>query len=110
MNLPDFQNTRTPQASLERWRRAVERIMQWNKEVRVPELRVYINATSVKEIYGGRGTEIKKYLETRQEEIEAHHNTYGLRPAINYGRTNIRERVLGETGSHLVAEGEKKER
>jgi hypothetical protein len=102
MPLDELAKTRTPEASIEKWRRAVDMIMAYNDRVDIPELRFYVNAAAVKALVGGRGAEIGRYLkEQRQEELNAHHSQYKLRPSINYGRENIRERVLGENAAPL---------
>ncbi len=93
MSFEELSKQRTPEASQEKWRRAVNDIIEFNTNASIPELRIYINAASVKQAVGGRGTEIKKYLETRQDEIEAHHQRYKLKASLNYGRDNIRERL-----------------
>lgn len=104
MSLEELSKVRASEASIERWRRAVEMIKEYNEKASMPELRWYINAASVKALIGGRGTEIKRYLQTRQDELDEHHKKYGLTPGRNHGRTNIRERVLGENAAPLEDE------
>lgn len=100
LSLSELKNIRTPEASRERWRRAVDQIMAYNEAAAFPELRWFINAASVKGLVGGRGTEIGQYLkEERQAELDEHHKKHGLRPGHNHARSNIRERVLGEAAS-----------
>jgi hypothetical protein len=43
----------------------------------------YINAAVVRDLVGGRNDAVQSYLETRKEEIEAHHKKYGLTPRQN---------------------------
>jgi len=93
MSFEELSKQRSAEASQEKWRRAVNDMIVWNDKASIPELRMYINAASIKQAVGGRGTEIKKYLESRQAEIEAHHQKYKLKASINYGRDNIRERL-----------------
>jgi len=89
---------RTAEASLERWRRAVVDIMAYNDQAPIPELRWFVNPAAVKALVGGRGSEIGKYLkEEWQDQLDAHHAKYDLRPGHNHARKNIRERVYGDT-------------
>lgn len=99
MTMEELSKTRTPQASIERWRRAVDLIKAYNDRAEMPELRWYINAAAVKALVGGRGTEINKYLATRKEELDEHHKKHELTPGRNHGRTNIRERVMPESAA-----------
>jgi hypothetical protein len=101
MTMDELKRARVPEASLERWRRAVDWIMDYNRKASMPELRWFINASAVKMLVGGRGTEIGKYLQTRKSELDEHHKQLGLTPGRNHGRTNIRERVLGENAVEL---------
>src|SRR6266700_2926777 len=80
-------------------------LIAWNDKATMSELRFYINAAVVKQAVGGRGTEIKKYLETRQEEIDTLNQLYKLKPSINYGRNNVRERLYPD----LVVEPDEEE-
>ncbi len=93
MSFEELGKQRTPEASQEKWRRAVNDLKVWNDKATMSELRFYINAAVIKQAVGGRGTEIKKYLESRQAEIDEHNQRYKLKPSINYGRTNVRERL-----------------
>jgi hypothetical protein len=106
MSLSELAKIRAPEASIERWRRGVEMIMQYNEQASIPELRWYINAAAVKALVGGRGTEIRRYLQSRQAELDAHHQAYGLRPSINHGRSNIRERVMSEQAALMEDDDE----
>lgn len=94
MTMDELAKTRTSEASIERWRRAVDLIMQYNDNAAMDELRWFINASAVKMLVGGRGTDIGRYLQSRQSELDEHHKKYGLTPGRNHGRSNIRERVL----------------
>jgi hypothetical protein len=85
-------------ASHARWKRGVDLIIEYNNKIAIPELRWFINATTVKQLIGGKGTEIKKYLESHHlDAINAHHEKHGLKSSNNRARTNIRERVLGDS-------------
>lgn len=106
MSFEELSKQRTPDASLEKWRRAVNDMIAWNDKASMPELRMYINAASVKQAVGGRGTEIKKYLETRQAEIDENHQKHKLKASINYGRDNIRERLYPDAVEPAPAEEE----
>ena len=105
MSMDELNKQRTPEASQEKWRRAVNDLIAWNDKATMSELRFYINAAVVKQAVGGRGTEIKKYLETRQEEIDTLNQLYKLKPSINYGRNNVRERLYPD----LVVEPDEEE-
>jgi len=107
MSLSELRNIRTIEASRERWRRAVDQIMEYNDAAAIPELRWYINAAAVKALVGGRGAEIGRYLKAEwQAELDEHHAKYGLRPGHNHARTNIRERVLGDAAALVEDEEE----
>jgi hypothetical protein len=107
MTMNELKNARTTEAARERWRRAVDMIMAYNDQATMPELRWFVNASAVKGLVGGKGTEIGKYLkENRQAELDAHHAKWNLRPGVNHGRTNIRERVLGDDAASMETEDE----
>ncbi|MBO0793823.1 MAG: hypothetical protein J2P36_23125 [Ktedonobacteraceae bacterium] len=99
MTMDELSKMRTSEASMEKWRRAVDMIEAYNENATMPELQWFINASAVKALVGGRGTEINKYLQTRQSELDEHHKQYSLTPGRNHGRTNIRERVMGESAA-----------
>jgi hypothetical protein len=101
LSLEELAKIRTPSASAEKWRRGVDMIMAYNDRVEMPELRWYINASAVKMLVGGRGTDIGKYLKSRQSELDEHHKKNKLTPGRNHGRTNIRERVMGANAAPM---------
>jgi hypothetical protein len=89
MSLSDLRNTKTPDAAIERFKRAVDAIMEYNNNVDEYD-RWYINGAVVCELVGGRqsgdkGSSANEYLETRRSEIDAHHNSFtpAIRPSIN---------------------------
>jgi hypothetical protein len=93
LSLTELRNTKTPGAAQERYRRAVEAIMAYNDRVDMPELRWYINPAVVVDLVGGRPADVKAYLESRQEEIAAHHTKYGLTPGYNRRPISITARI-----------------
>src|SRR5579875_2990429 len=93
LSLTELRNTKTPGAAQERYRRAVEAIMAYNERVGMPELRWYINPAVVVDLVGGRPADVKAYLESRQEEIAAHHTKYGLTPGYNRRPISITARI-----------------
>lgn len=108
MTMAELKNARTTEASMERWRRAVDMLLAYNDRADLPELRWFISPSAIKALVGGRGTEIGKYLkEQRQAELDAHHAKYGIRPGINHARLEfIRERVLGADAASVEADDE----
>lgn len=92
MTTSELRNTKMPGAAQERFRRAVKAIMAYNDQVDLPEMRWYISPAVVVDLVGGRPSDVKEYLASR-EDIEAHHQKYGLRPGYNRRSINIRERI-----------------
>jgi hypothetical protein len=83
LTLAELKALRIPEATTERIRRAVAAIMQYN-QVATHELdRWFIRAKEIKELVGGRGELIAEYLKLHQEEIAAHHQTFGLTEKYN---------------------------
>lgn len=84
LSLEQLARTKTEDAANERFRRAVDAIMQHNAAVAAEPLKQwYINAGSVRELVGGRHPAVKAYLESRAEEIEKHHQQYKITPVYN---------------------------
>jgi hypothetical protein len=73
---------KTPEASVERFRRAVYAIMQWNEGHR-PLERWYITTLAIQNLVGGSKDAIKAYQEAHAQEIEAHHQQMGIKPSFN---------------------------
>ena len=95
MTLSKLRNTKTTEAAIERFRRAVQAIMDYNDKVPVPEMRWFINAAVVTELVGGRPSDAKEYLATRQAELDAHHQKFEQKVTPGYNRRSMKitERV-----------------
>lgn len=78
-----LRKTKMPGAAEERFRRAVVALMHHNETVSVPEFRRYINPALITDLVGGRPSDAKEYLATRQAEIEEHHKKYSITPGYN---------------------------
>ena len=86
---------KTTEAATERFRRAVEAIMEYNDVVPVPEMRWFISPAAVVDLVGGRPSDVKEYLLTRQAELDAHHQKFApkITPRYNRHPMSITERV-----------------
>ena len=73
---------KVPEASQERFRRAVHTLMAWNADHR-PLERWYITVLPIQKLVGGRKEAIKAYLDAHQQEIEEHHQALGIVPLAN---------------------------
>jgi hypothetical protein len=108
MSTTELRNTKMPGAAQERFRRAVQAIMDYNdQEGMLPEMRWYVTPAVVTDLVGGRPPDAKEYIQSCWEEIDAHHQKYKLRPGYNRRSINIRERVSVPelpTGEGLEAE------
>jgi hypothetical protein len=83
-----------PEASQERFHRAVYAIMQWNKEhEKQPLQQWYITTLSIQNLVGGRKEAIKEYQEAMRDEIEEHHRELGIKANFNRKPVSIREMV-----------------
>ena len=83
-----------PEASAERFRRAVYAIMQWNKEhEKQPLQQWYITTLSIQNLVGGRKEAIKEYQEAMRDEIEEHHRELGIQVNFNRKPVSIREMI-----------------
>jgi hypothetical protein len=83
MELSKLWKLKTPEAAEERFRRAVQAIMQHNAACEEPLKRWYINQSTVHALAGGRKNSVTEHLEAHKEEIEEHHQEYGLTAAFN---------------------------
>jgi hypothetical protein len=90
--LSELRNTKTPGAAQERFKRAADAIIAYNDQAAMPELRWYINAAVVTDLVGGRPSDAKAYLDTRQD-VEAHHQKHNLTPGYNRRPISIKERI-----------------
>ena len=84
MPFSELRGYKTPEAAEERFRRAVQAIMNYNDRNDVQEEnRWFISAAVVADLVGGKHEVIRSYLEAHQEEIAAHHHKYGLLAKFN---------------------------
>ncbi len=93
LSLKELRNTKTPGAAQERFRRATDAIMFYNDQAAMPELMWYINPAVVTDLVGGKPSLASEYLETRKEELDAHHKKYGLTPGYNRRPISIKDRI-----------------
>lgn len=111
MSLTELRGTRTPEAAAERFRRAVDAIIAYNNSINDPDKRWFVNPAVVVDLVGGKAVSDKQYsvanyLETRKDEIEAHHKSFDpvVRPGYNRRPVSIIYRVAvperpGEPGN-----------
>jgi uncharacterized protein (DUF1778 family) len=83
---------KVPQASHERFRRALHAMMQWN-ETHGPLEQWYITTLAIQNLVGGNKEIIKDFLSAHREEIEAHHQALGLKPSFNRKPLRIQEMI-----------------
>lgn len=86
LSLVELRQMKTPEAAVERYRRAVEAMMAYNDTVDL-SLRWYINVAAVRQLVGGRAPNVQEYLDSRRTEIEVHHHKHRLLPGHNRGKT-----------------------
>jgi hypothetical protein len=86
MSLTELRKTKTTEAAQERFRRAVLAIMAYNDSVSEPEMRWYISPAVVVDLVGGRPSDVKEYLLTRKDELDAHHNKFEQKITPGYNR------------------------
>ncbi len=83
-----------PEASQERFHRAVYAIMEWNKaHDKQPLQQWYITTLAIQNLVGGRKEAIKEYLEADGEEIKDHHDELGIKPNFNRKPVSIKEMI-----------------
>jgi hypothetical protein len=83
-----------PEASQERFRRAVYAMMQWNEKHDKQSLQQwYITTLAIQNLVGGRKEAIKEYQEVMREEIEAHHHQLKIQPSFNRKPVKISEMI-----------------
>jgi hypothetical protein len=83
-----------PEASLERIRRGVYAIMQWNKQHQGDPLQQwYITTLALQNLVGGRKEAIKEYQEAMRDEIEEHHNELGIKANFNRKPVSIKKMI-----------------
>ena len=81
-----------PEASQERFRRAVYALMQWNL-THGPLEQWYITTLAIQNLVGGNKELIKQYQEANLEDIEAHHQALHIKPSFNRKPVRIQEMV-----------------
>ncbi len=81
--LQDKKYSRVSAATTERLRRAVYQVMRHNLLIEDPSRRRYINTNVVKALVGGRYELIKRYLEERAQDLQAHHEQLHIRENQN---------------------------
>jgi Telomere resolvase ResT/TelK catalytic domain len=87
-----LENLKSPEAALERTRRAVQAIMAHNQQADRLAL-WYINIQAILDLVGGSSPLIKEYLAAHAQEIEAHHLQYDIHPRFNQKALPITEMV-----------------
>jgi hypothetical protein len=87
---------KTTEAANERFRRAVDAIIAHNNAQTDPLHLWYINAAAVRDLVGGRNEAVQAYLETRREELDEHHQQYGLTPKQNRKPSDIKAEITVE--------------
>jgi hypothetical protein len=98
LSLAQLSNIKTPEAATERFKRAIDAILKHN-EAQTDRLHLwYINAAAVRDLVGGRNDAVMAYVESRQQEIDAHHKRYGLTPRQNSKPIAIEDEVIIEPG------------
>jgi hypothetical protein len=93
LSLDQLKAMRIPEATTERIRRAVQAIMQYNREANHDLDRWFIRAKEIKELVGGRGEMISAYLKEHAGEIEQHHQQFQLTEKYNNKPFPITEKV-----------------
>ena len=94
LSVEKLRDIKTPEAATERFRRAVDAIIAHNNATTDPLHLWFINAAIVRDLVGGRNDAVQAYLETRKDEIEAHHQQYGLTPKQNRKNMSIADEVM----------------
>jgi len=93
LSLEQLSKIKTPDASTERFKRAVDAIMAHNQAQTDPLHLWYIQSAVVRELVGGRNEAVQLYLETRKEEIEEHHKQFSLTSKQNRKPISIADQI-----------------
>ncbi len=111
MSLTVLRNTKTTEAAQERFRRAVAAIMEYNDSVPEPEMRWYVSPAVVVDLVGGRPSDVKEYLLSRKDELDAHHNKFDpkITPGYNRRPMSITKRIQMQDVPAGVSEPEETE-
>lgn len=83
-------DTKHPDATKERIRRAIAAIVKYNGEAQSANDRWFINATAVHKLVGGRFGIIGEYFNEHQADIDNENKEYELTPAYNRKPTDIK--------------------
>jgi hypothetical protein len=90
----ELRKKKAEEASMEKFRRAVWTIMQWNETHSLLE-RWYLATLAIQELVGGDKKLINAYLDAHaEEEIEAHHQQWEIKPSANRKHQSIQEMIL----------------
>ena len=89
----ELTNTKHPDATKERIRRAIAAIAKYNDEAQSANDRWYINPTIIHKLVGGRFPIINEYFEEHKSEIDAENAEHELTPAYNRKPTEIKNVV-----------------
>jgi hypothetical protein len=89
----ELTNTKHPEATKERIRRAIIAIAKYNDQAASPNDRWFINGSSVHKLIGGRFGIINEYFAEHEAEIKAENDEHELIPAYNRKAIGI-ERVI----------------
>lgn len=87
---------KTLEAAQERYRRAIDAVIAHNEQQTDPLHLWYINAPLIKELVGGRLDFIQEYLDSRKEEIAAHHKRFDLTARQNRKPTSVAGEIVVE--------------
>ncbi len=91
--MAELERIKTTEAATERFRRAVDAIIAHNLAQTDPLHLWYINAAIVRDLIGGRNDAVQAYLETRKQEIDAHHERFKLTPKQNRKNMGIADEI-----------------
>jgi hypothetical protein len=94
--MSELERIKTTEAATERFKRAVNAFIAHNNEQTDPLHLWYVNAAAVRDLVGGHNDSVQAYLETRKEELDAHHKQYGLTPKQNRKPSNIQDEITIE--------------
>ena len=93
-SMEDLKKSKAPAAATERFRRAVDAVIEHNNTTNDPLHQWYINAALIRDLVGGQNKLVQDYLKTRGQEIEAHHAQYGLTPKRNNKDMNVADEIV----------------
>ena len=74
--------SKDPEASTERFRRAVYTVMEYNRTHQLSE-RWFLSDLAIQNLVGGSKESIKAYKAAHAEEIAVHHREFGIEPGFN---------------------------